>query len=728
MSENHKIEKSIAPFFSARILKIKPSNVDQHTWEDYKEFIKNFQYHIYPLINDAIEESLKKKNIKSLKTINDEHPVNSSIFFDGNKFFKNDNDNKIQPISYIYLDTIVEEKYPSWVHTDPYDITLNIDWENLVDKIHHLLIINIHPPYIFIQCSKETIESYLYNYFISTKSFPYDFLFDFERVSNEQLELAFVYGDTMQIWLSGLHKRVETKPDKKALSGQNLKQALDPLGDQSYYYTAITSTIKGSKSTRNTVNNYQKELGKRDVNKEFIGFSKKKKKLWMTKSKNLRKYALKSKLISDFLNLHHQDKSDIEKNLSGIKYLSKELADVNLSNLKNPFEIYLDYEDKNLVNEDIEEIAQDWQLNGEFIPKDGGNNDEGFVFEVKHSGLKIAEISIILHKITNEQIGISIDYIEEDNYDEEYRRFRDLMQRNDFFKPFTIRFDSGHVLQGDQLFMPNYQDVFFPSTDDNWKFMKHKKTDRWEKEKPKNFIEKGISREERLKRVEDSKSLFGTFIHNLENIIGPTESKEWYCICDDGANEVADFVYIEPETMRIDLVHVKGANSKEPNRKISITAYEVVCQQAVKNLRHANLDILLNDKYNSPLNNVDKAKTYAYFMRSSNEKELSHDCTPFFEALKSMHSKKQPFRKKNIWVYQPHIRKTLWEELERQFENRPNNENEYSNDLRKALMLSTILYETKIACLKQQATFRVISDDDTEKSNKETKALNSKPA
>jgi hypothetical protein len=57
------------------------------------------------------------------------------------------------------------------------------------------------------------------------------------------LNAAFVKGPTRTVWLSGIHTRVSVKADSKILSGIDLRDALDPLGDQTYYFTAARSSV-----------------------------------------------------------------------------------------------------------------------------------------------------------------------------------------------------------------------------------------------------------------------------------------------------------------------------------------------------------------------------------------------------------------------------------------------------------------------------------------------------
>lgn len=67
-----------------------------------------------------------------------------------------------------------------------------------------------------------------------------------------------------------------------------------------------------------------------------------------------------------------------------------------------------------------------------------------------------------------------------------------------------------------------------------------------------------------------------------------------YAICDDGANELADFVVLakhqcfathtNPSHFAFVMVHIKGASSSKPNRAMAPKQYEEVLGQATKNL------------------------------------------------------------------------------------------------------------------------------------------------
>jgi hypothetical protein len=50
--------------------------------------------------------------------------------------------------------------------------------------------------------------------------------------------------------------------------------------------------------------------------------------------------------------------------------------------------------------------------------------------------------------------------------------------------------------------------------------------------------------------------------------------------------EFADFVHINPDENCVTLIHVKGSNNDKADREVSVSSYEVVVGQAIKNIQH----------------------------------------------------------------------------------------------------------------------------------------------
>src|SRR5947208_4162540 len=64
--------------------------------------------------------------------------------------------------------------------------------------------------------------------------------------------------------------------------------------------------------------------------------------------------------------------------------------------------------------------------------------------------------------------------------------------------------------------------------------------------------------------------------------------------------EIADFINLNARKSPaiLTLIHVKGANNNNANRPISVSAYEIVTSQAVKNLRHIDEELLAGNFVN----------------------------------------------------------------------------------------------------------------------------------
>jgi hypothetical protein len=65
----------------------------------------------------------------------------------------------------------------------------------------------------------------------------------FSPVDRSSMDRAFVGRQARAIWMNGVHAPTDVKPTAKTLMGSALEYAIDPLGDQSFYYSAMRSTV-----------------------------------------------------------------------------------------------------------------------------------------------------------------------------------------------------------------------------------------------------------------------------------------------------------------------------------------------------------------------------------------------------------------------------------------------------------------------------------------------------
>ena len=156
-------------------------------------------------------------------------------------------------------------------------------------------------------------------------------------------------------------------------------------------------------------------------------------------------------------------------------------------------------------------------------------------------------------------------------------------QRRDWL---TVRYESGHTLTDGQIYTTRFQDRPFR----NWlweDFDVNGRSFAVKKEKPTKpnstaFDPAAIG-------ATNEPSLFSWTLKHWRDRT-QTQGKGWLA-CDDGANEIADFMHLDesPPQPLLSLIHVKGSGSPSPTRGISTSDYEVVVGQAIKNLRFLDL-------------------------------------------------------------------------------------------------------------------------------------------
>lgn len=105
----------------------------------------------------------------------------------------------------------------------------------MVDQINHLILVCRRNRHVAIYLSDTSWRSAIVKQFGKAGSKGLSALY---KIGPGLLNAAFVKGAARTLWLSGAHARTSIKADNKILSGIELQDALDPLGDQTYYFTA----------------------------------------------------------------------------------------------------------------------------------------------------------------------------------------------------------------------------------------------------------------------------------------------------------------------------------------------------------------------------------------------------------------------------------------------------------------------------------------------------------
>ena len=139
--------------------------------------------------------------------------------------------------------------------------------------------------------------------------------------------------------------------------------------------------------------------------------------------------------------------------------------------------------------------------------------------------------------------------------------------------------------------------------------------------------------------------------------LGEPQPGRCWLYTDDGSGEVADFILFDLRVQKISIFHAKGANSRSVKRKPSPGAFELVCAQAMKNLRRIQAGKLideLSDRLSRNGNSRVWDKPWIEASKSSSTASLD-----FQQELEKI--KKSPMKfEHEVIIVQPHLLKSQY--------------------------------------------------------------------
>jgi hypothetical protein len=380
-------------------------------------------------------------------------------------------------------------------------------------------------------------------------------------ISPGTLNAAFAEGPARTLWLSGIHTRTSVKADSKILTGADLRDALDPLGDQTYYFTAVRA-----------VNN----VGPRQIT---VGLSPGKARVWTGVSRDWREFTDTLNGIFTVLDRTEQAR---RTDLTPIPILASR-ATTGLD-ARNAFDLSV-VAPETLADEtgdpDVLEAVEQWAYNGRFSVV--ASNGADLTANVSLSGEELGTIDLKVDLSNMDRVSCEVT-------PHPYLGSEDLMKEaagicgNRHYV--QVRYESGHVLSDGMLYSPRFRDVRFGG----WRWIDLTGIDVCKEKPVKIGSDKPVFDPE---AVGLQNSLFCWAWNHWPDLTGQGERRGWMA-CDDGSMEIADFIHFD-DTLDIPLltvVHVKGAHSSALDRGISVSDYEVVTSQAVKNLRYLDRMLL----------------------------------------------------------------------------------------------------------------------------------------
>lgn len=439
------------------------------------------------------------------------------------------------------------------LHAIVYKEAMTPSWHTgtaFTDIVHQLIVLAVRKDYGVVCASEASLRDRIIKQLTVAKLLPRS------RIG------AFVGPEAAAIWLDGIHTPTAVKANTKFMTGLSLEYALDPLGDQTYRYSAIRS--------RPVISGLTDANGKA----VHIGAAPTSSRIWVGRPRDWDQFA-------DYLSaiLDHVEK----------KPIASTLYDVLATPVSSPSGVTDAYAvavvPPELLAEDgvalpaLEE-ARKWAYEARFdIKSTKGPNVE---IEAWLSGRRLGQLVLdVQFQADDTPAKVAATWKSGPAGQADLQTACERMLTDT--DKLKIYYDSGHTLAQGYFFSPAFIDHFFP-----WEFRPMPNT-LVDAEKPTDAA--GTFQVAAIGGPRD-RSLFGWVVKTLY-------PKGWLA-SDDGSMEVADFVHVDPANDVLTLVHVKGSGSDKDDRTASVSDYEIVVSQAIKNLRHLHMrslhDVLTQGK------------------------------------------------------------------------------------------------------------------------------------
>jgi hypothetical protein len=477
------------------------------------------------------------------------------------------------------------------------------------------------------------------------------------RIQSGLLNAAFVQGPTRTLWLSATHARASVKADSKILAGIDLRDALDPLGDQTYYFTAARSRVPPLKLP--------------------VGVSPRGSRIWVGATRNWWDF---THTVARILRHLEETTTPQSRPLPVVASRSTEVPALSeaFELLVLPPELLAD--DPTVVPV-TKELMERWAYaaNYEVLPSD----EEGQLqAEVHLEGRPVGRLTLGFDTADPQHVRITETQVSPhaDAADEDVNGLKWVCGHSDWIK---IWFESGHAIADGQIFEIQHRDEPFLAY--CWVDLSQYDVDRekfWTGKFPADAAA----------RIGHEASLFCWVKNEWTNPHNALTPAGGWLACDDGAMEIADFIHLDDtlDPPVLCLVHVKAAKSEKKTRGISVSSYEVVTSQAVKNLRFLDRLHLAGGLAQGLDKKIGQLVWYNQAAKSRDE---------MVTALEQL-QQKGSYRRKVV-VLQPHVTQSKLEQVRK---------NPKHKDRGRLRQLDTLLLGAQASCHDLSADFAVFAD------------------
>ncbi|HEX3239630.1 MAG TPA: hypothetical protein VHR18_05790 [Solirubrobacterales bacterium] len=477
----------------------------------------------------------------------------------------------------------------------------------VLDRVNHLAVVVARGKWVAIHCTESSRRDTIVRALRKRKLGP------MAPVRSGHLKAAFMKGPARTLWLRGTHKSTPYKADSKVLASRDLAPALDPLGDQSYHYTAARCEPDNPK------------IG------DVMGLAVEQSRVWITQSEDWYDFAGVVSALFDAL------EETIGQSTEPLPVLAESQAD--LDEVEGAYDVAISPPEMMMIGPvqdafgaqylaDMEKFAFGTQF------EVTGSEDDTLSAHVLRRGEVLGELELRFEgedgRLNTIATGVAAGGHEE--------AFAEVLEVVRDPEALTVYFESGHTIQEGKVFTIRHRDIPFSG----WSWVDF--GDYWsiDQEKPGgNIYEIGSGR-----------SLFDWVLADWPAAVVPEGARGWLA-CDDRPGETADFLHIDDsgEVPTLTLIHVKAAKSDSDGRKIAVVPYETVAAQAIKNIRHLDAVLAAGELLGGTL--PEGIELAAWF---EGEQRSREEFIARLNALGSNFSRR-------VAIIQPHVRKGLVQEV-----------------------------------------------------------------
>lgn len=434
-------------------------------------------------------------------------------------------------------------------------------------------------------------------------------------LSRAKMAKAFAGPEAKTLWLNGIHAPTGVRPDAKVLSGQALEFAIDPLDDHSYYLSALRSRpeIDGLDTASGA------RTGTRRGARPVVGLAPGRSRVWIGRPGEWDSFVDQAVALLDHVDTPRSQAPASFDRLAREVTSGTAIGKVYAISLLPPA----------LLDEDVEQSAEDtalalriaYETEFDFAPAAKGS----FAADVRVSGEEIGTLHVDL-KIDGSGAAALESKWSDDEADPELRQaIARTLTGNDGAR---IYFDNGFTYADGRIFTTAFVDQEFA----------------WE---PRDFSRYDVHREKPgAKGDKLIDAILAETDNSLFDFVREELGRTGFLACDDGSMELADFLLFEPAARHVELIHVKaagGADRKREELPISVSDFEIVAAQAIKNVRHLDLGLLIERLEDGMENDIARA-TWKDGVRI-------RDRQPLIDALKTCES----WASRGVTILQPRL-------------------------------------------------------------------------